>query len=84
MDGDGARGGLEMARGSFARIEDGRGVRLYVREGELWITQEGDRRDYYVGAGESFQLDRDGVALASALRPSSVDLVFERAPAIAA
>jgi hypothetical protein len=74
MDGYVVQGGMRMARGDFARIEDGRGILLYVWDGELWITQEGDRRDYYVGAGSWLRLDRDGVALVYAMRRSSITI----------
>ena len=74
MDGYIVQGGIGMARGSFVRIDDGKGVLLYVWDGELYITQEGDRRDYFIKPGEWFQLEREGVALAYARRRSSVTL----------
>jgi len=74
MNGYLAYGAMQMARGAFVRLEHAKGVLFRVRDGELWITQEGDRRDYYVKAGESFRLDRDGTALACALRASRVSL----------
>ena len=74
MDGDIMQGGLEMARGSLARIEDGKGMLLYVRDGGLWITQERDSRDYYLKPGDWFRIDRDGVVLACALSLSRISL----------
>lgn len=71
---------MHMARGSVARFQDGKGIVLHVREGALWITQERDARDHYVKAGESFRLDRDGTALASALRPTSFAALYEFSP----
>ena len=68
-------GALAMTRGSVLRIEDGRGLLLHVREGSVWLTQEGDRQDRYLGAGASFQLDRDGLAIAQATSRSTVTLV---------
>ena len=47
---------------------------IYVWEGELWLTQEGDRRDRYLGPGGCFRLDRDGVTLAQAIERSTVSL----------
>ena len=67
-------GSLGMTRGSVLRIEDGRDVALYVWEGGLWLTQEGDRRDRYLGPGDCFRLERDGVTLAQAIEPSTVSL----------
>lgn len=56
-----------MERGGLLRIEHGQGSVLHVREGAVWLTQEGDALDRYLGPGESFRLDRDGLALAQAL-----------------
>ena len=68
------QGCLPLRRGSLLRIEDGRDTVITVLRGELWLTQEGDRRDRYLAAGQSFRLDRQGVAIASAMRHSLVSL----------
>jgi Protein of unknown function (DUF2917) len=73
---------IEMARGSLMRIDDGKGALIHVREGELWITQEGDPLDYlvkpggcyFVNPGGWFQIDRQGVALISALCRSVITI----------
>lgn len=70
-----------LARGSLARIADGKGACIQVWDGALWITQEGDPRDYFVPAGESFRVERDGVALIHALQRAVVTVT---APAPAA
>ena len=77
MDGYVVHGGMGMARGSYARIEDGRGILVYVWEGELWITQEGDSRDRYVGRGGWFRIESDGLTLVSALG-AGAEVVFSR------
>ena len=59
---------IAMTRGSILRIEDGLETTLRVEVGAVWLTQEGDARDYYLGAGESLRLDRDGLAIAHATR----------------
>lgn len=74
MDGYVVHGGMGMARGSLVRIDEGRGMLLYVWEGALWITQEGDARDYYVGPGGWFQVGRRGAVLAYALGRSGVTI----------
>jgi hypothetical protein len=74
MDGYLVHGGLGMARGSSVRIEDGAGILVYVWEGELWITQEGDQRDHFVSPGRWFRLERDGAALLYATRSTHVTL----------
>ena len=68
MDGYVVQGSIRMPRGSVLRIEDGRGVVVHAWEGHFWITQSGDTHDSFVAPGESFTLDRDGVALVQAMR----------------
>lgn len=67
-------GEIALTSGSLLRVEDGRGVVLYVWEGELWITQEGERRDHYLSAGDWLRLDRDGAAIAQALDRTHMSL----------
>lgn len=74
MDGYIVHGGIGLARGSFVRIEDGRGIALHVREGELWITQEGDARDYLVRSGKAFEVQRNGLVVAYVTRRASLTL----------
>lgn len=57
---------LGMTRGSLLRIEDGRDLRIRVWEGELWLTQEREREDRMLGAGQEFRLERDGKTVAYA------------------
>ncbi len=57
---------IGLARGSLLRVENARDMRVQVEQGTLWITQEGDTNDVVLERGESFRLDRDGVALLDA------------------
>ena len=41
-------------------------------KGTVWITQDRDVRDIILSAGQSFVLDRNGVALVFAFREASV------------
>ena len=68
------KGGIGMARGSLARIEDGKGLLVHLWDGELHITQEHDHRDYFVTAGGWLELDREGLALIYAVRRSALAL----------
>jgi hypothetical protein len=72
-------GSLGMTRGSVLRIDDGRDMSIRVWEGGLWLTQEGDRRDRYLGPGDCFRIQRDGVTLAQATARSTVSLTAPRA-----
>lgn len=74
MDGYLINGSIGMPRGSMLRLDEGAGVLLYVWEGELWLTQEGSRKDHLLRAGQWFRLDCDGAALAHAFRRSVVSL----------
>jgi hypothetical protein len=74
MDGYLVHGGMRMARGSSTRIEDGAGILVYVWEGELWVTQEGDSRDHFVTPGRWFRLERNGASLLYATRRTHVNL----------
>ena len=67
-------GSIAMTRGSLMRLEDGRGMRVHVWEGAVWITQEGDRRDYFVPARTSFRITGARLTLISAIARSSIAL----------
>ena len=56
-------GALPLLRNEQLRIVDGRDMLVHVWQGSLWITQERDTRDIVLEAGQSFRLDRNGVAL---------------------
>ena len=47
-------------------IRDGQGLRVSCLHGVLWITQSNDPDDIVVRDGQSFVLDRPGLALISA------------------
>jgi hypothetical protein len=47
-------------------IRDGLGAQVRCLRGVLWITQSSDTDDIVIGAGQSFVLDRPGLALVSA------------------
>jgi hypothetical protein len=48
------------------QIHDGAGLAVKCVRGALWITQSNDTDDIIVRAGETFVLDRGGLALISA------------------
>ena len=74
MDGYIVYGATGMPRGSLLLIEHGRGMQIELWDGELWITQERDSRDYLIGPGTAFRLEREGLVLVSALQPSRITL----------
>src|SRR5262249_49752864 len=74
MDGYIVYGATGMPRGSLLLIEHGRGMQIELWDGELWITQAGDTRDYVVRAGTSFRVEHEGIVLANSLRGARITL----------
>jgi len=79
VDGYVVHGGLGMGRGASVRVEDGAGIMVYIWEGEVWLTQEGDPRDYFVVPGQWFRIKRDGIALLYATRRTHLTLTSAKA-----
>ncbi len=71
---DSVRHALTLGQGDILRITDSRGLLVRVAQGRIWLTEEGDRRDILVGPGESFRLERAGLALVYALEPAALAL----------
>jgi hypothetical protein len=67
---------VPLRRGGLMRIADARGMLLRVRRGNVWITEEGDPRDYFLRAGGQFTISGRGTALVSALEASLLALSF--------
>lgn len=65
-------GRLAIRSGGTLRVDDGKGMLLYVWHGSVWLTQERDGRDHLLEAGQSFRLDRDGTTLLSPLGEGAV------------
>lgn len=55
-------------------IDDARDQLLTCESGELWITQDGDRRDVILPAGLSWRVDRAGPLVLSAFKPAVATL----------
>jgi Protein of unknown function (DUF2917) len=47
-------------------IDDGHGLAVLCVDGVVWITQSNDARDIVLKAGQTFVLDRPGLALVAA------------------
>ncbi len=58
----------------LVKVRGGAGHVIVCHSGSLWLTQDRDRRDIVLGAGESFTLDRDGLALVQALEQSAISI----------
>jgi hypothetical protein len=67
-------GMVELRRGGVLRIEDGRGMLVYLWDGSVWLTQDGEGRDVMLGAGGWFRIGREGVTLVYALADCKITL----------
>ena len=59
---------FEIEKGALLRIDAGPGDRLTVRQGDVWVTQHGDSKDYVLRAGESMTVRGEGPVLAMAYK----------------
>jgi Protein of unknown function (DUF2917) len=69
---------LHLASREIINIHDGAGLEVRCLEGVLWITQEDDSDDIVIEDGQSFILDRPGLALVSApVGPADIVITTE-------
>src|SRR5215467_12485625 len=61
-----ADGPVHLNTGELLDINDGEGFTVRCLEGSVWITQSNDPRDIVLKAGQSFTLDKPGLALVCA------------------
>jgi len=66
------QGRVQLARSGHVQVIDGRGSSMQCLAGSVWVTQEGDPRDIVLAAGDSFTLDRDGVAIVYATSDAAI------------
>lgn len=65
---------IELGLRDLLVIDDARDQMIHCESGELWITQEGDRRDIILPTGKSWRIDADGPLVVSALKPTVATL----------
>ncbi|MEO6929670.1 MAG: DUF2917 domain-containing protein [Casimicrobiaceae bacterium] len=66
---------LDMAEGNLLKLDDARGTTLRVARGTLWVTQERDRRDFVLGPGDVWAIERDGLTLVGAQTAAMISVV---------
>src|SRR6266478_825841 len=57
---------VRLNTGELLDIDNGEGFTVECLEGAVWITQSNDPRDIVLKAGQSFVLDKPGLALVCA------------------
>ena len=72
---DGTAAMIALERETSLRVEPGTHVEIACVSGVLWVTQQGDLRDLFLGPGESLVLLPRGRTLVTALEPSLVRVV---------
>ena len=70
---------LDIAADRATSVEVEAGAAIQVVSGRIWLTQEGDPRDYAVPAGVTFCTDRRGRAVLTAIDGTSVVLIVRDA-----
>lgn len=63
---------IEVGAGECLRIDSPKGLQLRTRRGTVWITVDGDPRDFVLEPGESLTIALDAPALVSALHGDAV------------
>lgn len=65
---------IDLKYGSRLRLRDGEGIAITAHAGDVWITEQGSRRDVILRPGQSFTLRQSGLAIIEALDHASISL----------
>lgn len=60
--------------GQVVSLDDACGALIEPTGGRLWITEEGERKDFVVRPGETFVVSRGGRTVVQAVEPAWVTL----------
>ena len=66
---------IQLTKGNLISLPDAEGSIVAVLWGSVWLTQDGDQRDYEVNAGESFTIRGDGMIVISAFENSALTIL---------
>lgn len=64
-----------LPQGATLRIVNGAERVVAVFQGQVWITQDNDPRDFFLGAGESLALDQPGLTVVQAFEDTQLMLL---------
>jgi hypothetical protein len=65
-----------LPRGAWLALEDGVATVIQVKQGEVWISEEGSFIDHILVAGQHYAIDRPGVAIVSMQSEADVAMHF--------
>jgi hypothetical protein len=68
-------GPIALEQRTLLRLQNGSGLTILCLKGMLWLTQQNDVRDIVLSVGESFTLDRRGLALIYALNSACATIL---------
>jgi hypothetical protein len=63
---------VQIPARSVHRIDGGKGLQITAVQGVVWVTQANDPRDIVLSRGQSFILDRNGLAVVYALKDAAI------------
>ena len=66
---------IQLTKGNLISLPDAEGSTVAVLWGSVWLTQDGDSRDYEVNSGESFTIRGDGLVLISAFENTALTVL---------
>jgi len=66
---------LDLGKGDLVELSDACGTTLRVTKGTLWVTQERDKRDIVLRAGDVWTVERQGLTIIEAQGAATVCLV---------
>jgi Protein of unknown function (DUF2917) len=75
-----AQAGNSIRKGSSVPVHSGPGTQVLVLMGCVWVTQEGDGRDYILASGDAMRVSKTGLTLVMAIEDSRVSLVAPEKP----
>ena len=67
-----ASAALKLSRGQTLKIKDAVGSTICAREGTVWVTEEGSRKDVVLEPGACFRIDKPGLTLVQAFGDASL------------
>jgi hypothetical protein len=65
---------VELQAGEVLALDNVAGTSIKARCGSVWITEEGESKDFVIGPGESRVVKRHGLTLVQALKPSWISI----------